>query len=87
MKTIGAFRDACLERLPSVSIITKIAFQNAFSAVFTLELQKEEKVVVRYKKKSFATRNIAEKREIIRAGGPTTALKTKVDTRTFQKNF
>jgi len=55
--------------------------------VFTLELQMEEKVVVRYKKKSFATRNIAEKREIIRAGGPTTALKTKVDTRTFQKNF
>lgn len=38
----------------------------------------EKDIVLDIKNKSFGTRNIAEKREILRAGRPTPVLKTKV---------
>ncbi|XP_076057610.1 zinc finger MYM-type protein 1-like [Oratosquilla oratoria] len=44
----------------------------------------EKDIVLDIKNRPFGARNIAEKREIIRAGRPTPSLKTKVGTRTFQ---
>ena len=47
----------------------------------------DEDIVLEIQKKSFRARNIAEKQEVIRKGGPTPILKNKVKTRTFQKKW
>ena len=44
----------------------------------------ENDIIINLKEKSFARRNIAEKREIIKSGRPNPFLKTKIGTRSFQ---